>query len=137
MAVWAAGSVVPHLLGAVHGTLVRGYAPSLSTVHGPILHILISASFGVFLGIEGIAHFADSLDDVTWVRLGRAAGEEVMVGLTFIGFEGFELGTVFELGAHSECGGGVEKRRERYPGYHGGCGETRRQERETKERATR
>ena len=125
MAVWASSSIVPHLLGAVHGTLVRGYAPFLSTVHGPVLHIFISAGLGIFLGIEGVAYFADRLNDVTRVGRGRAAGEEVMVSLTFVGLEGFELWAVFELGAHSKCGGGVEKRRKRYPGYHRECGEAR------------
>jgi hypothetical protein len=110
MAVRTPRSVVPHLLGAIHSPLVRRYAPSLPAVHGPVLHILISTGLGVFFGVERIAHLANRLDDVAGVWRGRAAGEEVMERLAFVGLEGFKLGAVFELGAHSESSGGVQKR---------------------------
>lgn len=111
VAVWTPLGVVSHLLGAVHGTLVRRYAPLLSTVHGPVLDIFIAAGLWVLLGVESIADLADRLDDVARVRRGRAACEEVVEGLAFVRLERLKLGAVFELGTHSEGGACVEKRR--------------------------
>lgn len=123
MAVWAALGIVSHLRGAIDCTLVRRYAPFLAAVHGPVLHVLVAAGLWILLRVEGIADLADCLDYVARVGRGGAACEEVVKGLALVRLERLILGTVFELGAHGDDGGRVEKRREGGPGYHGERGE--------------
>jgi len=122
MTVGTPSRVVPHLRGAIQGTLVGRDAPTLSSILGRILHVFVATGLGVLLRVQRVANFADCLDNVAWVRRCGAPGDEMVVCLALIRLELFELRAVLELGAYGECSGCVQERRQCYPGNHRECG---------------
>lgn len=119
MAVGTSRRVVPHLLGTVHGTLVRRNAPTIPAVHGPVLDILVAACVGALVGVERIADLADGFDDMAGIGRCGAASEKVVVCLALVRLELLELGAVGEFGAHGGGGCGRDQRRDDQPHNHG------------------
>lgn len=68
MTVWTSLCVVAHLLRPVHGSLVRRYAPSLSSIHGPVFNIFIPARVRVRAIVELVADLSNCFNQVARVR---------------------------------------------------------------------